>query len=98
METNLNFSKEYHPKTNGQIERVNQVIEYMLKMYVMDIPSKWGDYLYLVEFAYNNGYHTSLNMSPFKYLYVKNCNTLISWDNAIDKVVIGLEMLKDMEE
>jgi hypothetical protein len=53
--TNLNFSTTYYPKSYGQIERVNQVIADMLKMYVMDKPSKWEDYLHLVEFVYNNG-------------------------------------------
>ena len=43
----------------------NQVIEKMLMMYVMDHPLKWGYYLHFVEFAYNNGYHSSLKMSPF---------------------------------
>jgi hypothetical protein len=33
---NLNFSTTYHPKSDGQIERVNQVIDDMLRMYVMD--------------------------------------------------------------
>ena len=46
--TNLNFSTAYHPKSDGQIERVNQVIEDMLRMYVMDKPSKCEDYLHLV--------------------------------------------------
>ena len=49
--TNLKFSTAYHPQT----ERVNQVLEDMLRMYVMDKPTKWEDYLHLVEFAYNNG-------------------------------------------
>jgi transposase InsO family protein len=68
---NLNFSTTYHPDSNGQIERVNQVIEYMLRMYAMEKPSKWQDYLHLVEFAYNNGYQTSLKMSLFEALYGK---------------------------
>jgi hypothetical protein len=34
--TNLNFSTTYHPESDGKIERVNQVIEDMLRMYVMD--------------------------------------------------------------
>jgi hypothetical protein len=66
---NLNFSTKYHPKSDGQKKRVNRVIEDILRMYVMDKPSRWEDYLDLVEFAYNNGYHTSLKISPFEALY-----------------------------
>jgi hypothetical protein len=36
--TNLHFSIAYHPELDGQTERVNRVIEDMLKMYVMDKP------------------------------------------------------------
>ena len=43
--TKLNFSTAYHPHTDGQTERVNQVLEDMLRMYVMDKPTKWEDYL-----------------------------------------------------
>jgi transposase InsO family protein len=67
--TNLNFSTTYHPQSDGQTERVNRVIEDMLRMYVMDKTSKWEDYLHLVEFTYNNGYQDSLRMSPFEALY-----------------------------
>ena len=72
---NLNFSTTYLPESDGQTERVNRVIEDILRMYVMDKPSRWEDYLHLVEFAYNNGYHTSLKMSPFEALYGRKCNT-----------------------
>jgi hypothetical protein len=94
----LNFSTAYHPETDGQTKRVNQVIEDMLRMYVMDKPSKWQDYLHLVEFAYNNGYQASLKMSPFEALYGKKCNTPVSWDNPADKAVVGPELLRKMEE
>ena len=77
--TNLNLSTAYHPQTDDQTERVNQVIEDILRMYVMDRPSKWEDYLYLVEFAYNNGYHASLRMIPFEALYGRRCRTPVSW-------------------
>ena len=70
----------------------------MLIMYVMDRPSKWEDYLYLVEFTYNNGYHASLKMSPFEALYGRRCKTPVSWDNIVDKVIVGPEMLKYIEE
>jgi hypothetical protein len=96
--TNLYSSTTYHPQSDGQTERVNRIIEDMLRMYVMDKPSKWEDYLHLVEFAYNNGYQTSLKMSPFEALYGRKCNTPVSWDNPTYIVVLGAEFLKDMED
>jgi hypothetical protein len=69
FKTNLNFSTTYHHEIDGQTERVNRVIEDMLRMYVMDKPSKFEDYLHLVEFTYNNGYQESLKMSSFEALY-----------------------------
>jgi hypothetical protein len=96
--TNLNFSTTCHPESDGQTERVNQVIEDMLRMYVMDKPSKWEDYLHLVEFAYNKGYQASLKMSPFEALYGRKCNTLVSWDNPTNRVVVGPDFLMEMEE
>jgi hypothetical protein len=96
--TNLNFSTTYHLEIDGQIEKVNQVIEDMLRMYVMDKPSKWEDNLHLVDFDYNNGYQTSLKTSPFEALYGRMCNTPVSWDNPIDRAVVGPDLLREMEE
>ena len=66
--TQLNSDISYHLQIDGQTERVNQVLEDMLCMYVMDKPTKWGDYLHLVEFSYNNGQQESLGMSPYEAL------------------------------
>jgi hypothetical protein len=95
---NLSFSTAYHPKSDGQTERVNRVIEDMLRMYVMGKLSKWEHYLHLVEFAYNNGYHASLKMIPFEALYGRRCNTPVSWDNPADRTVVGTKLLKEMED
>jgi hypothetical protein len=95
--TNLKFSIAYHPESDGKTEWVNRVIEDTLRMYVMDKPLKWEDYLHLVEFAYNNGYQASLKMSPFEALYGIKCNTPVSWDNTTDRVVVGPDFLKEME-
>eukprot|EP00253_Pinus_taeda_P011162 PITA_11162 len=70
----------------------------MLRAYVMQQPHKWEDYLHLVEFAYNNVYHTSLQMSPFEVLYGRKCRTPSSWGGPKDKLMLGPEMLKEMEE
>jgi hypothetical protein len=96
--TNLNFSTSYHPESDGKKERVNKVIEDMLRMYVMDKPSKWENYLHLVEFYYNYGYQASLKISPFEALYGKKCNTPVSWDNPADRTMVGLDFLREMEE
>jgi hypothetical protein len=94
----MNISTPYHPQLDGHTKRVNQVIEDMLRMYVMDNPSKWEDYLHLDEFSYNNGYQASLKMSPFEALYGRKFNTLVSWDNPPDRVVLGPKLIKDMED
>lgn len=96
--TKLNFSSAYHPETDGQTERVNQVLEDMLRMYVMDQQSCWEEYLHLVEFAYNNGYHSSIGMAPFQALYGRPCRTPLSWDRLEDRVLLGPEMLRDIEQ
>jgi hypothetical protein len=96
--TNLNVSTTYHPESNGQTERTNRVIEDMLRMYLMDQPLKWEDYIHLVEFSYNNGYQALLKMSPFEALYGRKCNTPVIWDNLADKAVVGPEVLKEMDQ
>eukprot|EP00253_Pinus_taeda_P006284 PITA_06284 len=96
--TQLNFSTAYHPQTDGQTERVNQVVEDMLWAYVMQQPTLWEEYLHLVEFAYNNGYHTSTQMSPFEVMYGRKCRTPSSWGGPEDKLSLGPEMLKEMED
>jgi hypothetical protein len=95
--TQLNLSTAYHPETDGQTERVNQVLEDMLRMYVMDQQSHWEKYLPLVEFAYNNSYHSSIGMPPFEALYGRPCRTPLSWDRLEDRVIIGPELIHEME-
>ena len=71
---------------------------YVLTMYVMEKPSKWEDYLHLVEFAYNNGQQASLGMSPYEALYGRRCRTPMAWDNLVNMIVLGIELLKEMEQ
>ena len=66
--TKLNVSFSYHPKIDGQIERVNQVFEDLLRVYYMDRQYQWEMYLPLVEFSYNNPYQSAIKMAPFEAL------------------------------
>ena len=65
----------------------------MLIMYVIEKFTNWEDYFHMVEFAYNNVYQTSAKMNPFEILYGKKCNTPVSWDNPVNLLIAGLEML-----
>ena len=98
FETKLLLCTSYCPQTDGQIERVNQILEYMLRMHVMQQPKKWEDYLPLVEFAYNNGYQKFLKMSPFEALYGSQCKIPIRWSNLVDRLTIRPDILKEMEQ
>ena len=73
------------------------MLEGMLHMYVMDKPTKWENYLHLVEFSYNNG-QQSVGMSPYESLYGRRCRTPVTWDNPVNRVVLGLELVKEMEQ
>jgi hypothetical protein len=67
--THLIRSSAYHPQTDGQMERVNQIIKDMLRACVLMDGLKWAKHLALAEFSYNNSYQESIKMSPFKSLY-----------------------------
>ena len=94
MGIKLNFSTAYHPQIDGQTERTNQILEDMLRIYVMDRPSKWEDYLHLAEFSYNNSYQSSIKMSLFEALYGRRCRTSFSWSQPEDKLKLGLDALQ----
>ena len=95
--TQLNLSSAYHLKTNGQIERVNQVIEDMLRSYCGQQPRQWLKFLPLVEFAYNSSFHKSLQMSPFKALYGQECLTPLQLADPNLSVPAGKETLEEMD-
>ena len=73
---------------------MNQVLEDMLRMYVMDQQNKWEEYLPLVEFTYNNSYHYSLGMAPYGMLYGRPCRTPLSWCILEDRIFVGPEILQ----
>ena len=77
--TRLNFSTAFYPQTDGQSERVIQVLEDMLRDCSLDFSGSWDKYIPLMEFAYNNSYQSSICMAPYEALYGKRCKTPICW-------------------
>ena len=77
--TKLTFSTAYHPQTGGQTERVNQILEDMLRACALAYGSKWEDCFPYAEFSYNNNYQSSLQMAPFEALYGRKCRMPLNW-------------------
>ncbi|GKB24716.1 putative reverse transcriptase domain-containing protein [Tanacetum coccineum] len=73
------MSTAYHPQTDGQIERTIQTLDHMLRACVMDFGKGWDIHLTLIEFSYNNSYHTSIKAAPFEALYGRKCRSPIYW-------------------
>ncbi|GKB07229.1 putative reverse transcriptase domain-containing protein [Tanacetum coccineum] len=66
--TRLDMSTTYHPETDGQSERTIQTLEDMLRACVLDFGKNWDRHLPLVDFLYNNSYHTSIKAAPFEVM------------------------------
>jgi transposase InsO family protein len=67
--THLIHSLAYHPQTDGQTKRVNQILEDMLRTCVMEYSGSWDKNLSWAEFSYNNNYQESLKMAPFEEVH-----------------------------
>jgi hypothetical protein len=89
MGTKLDFSTAYHPQSDGQIERVNKVLEDLLRAYVLMFDRSWESSLPYAEFLYNNSYQASIKMSPFEALYERKCQTPLMWSNVGEKTLEG---------
>jgi hypothetical protein len=89
MGTNLHYSSAFHPHTDGQIERVNQVLEDLLRACVLTYGSDWEKSLSYAEFSCNNSYQASLKMVPFKALYGRKCRTPLMWSEVGERTFFG---------
>ncbi|GJS59517.1 putative reverse transcriptase domain-containing protein [Tanacetum coccineum] len=83
------MSTAYHPETDGQSERTIQTLEDMLRAYLLDFGKIWDRHLPLVEFSYNNSYHTNIKAAPFEALYGRKCRSPVCWAEVGDAQLIG---------
>ncbi|MBW0580293.1 hypothetical protein O181_120008 [Austropuccinia psidii MF-1] len=72
LKISRDLSTEFHPETDRQTERLNQILEQYLWMYVSYRQDDWHTWLPLAEFAYNNAEHSSKKQSPFYTIYGRN--------------------------
>ncbi|KAI3771000.1 hypothetical protein L6452_02149 [Arctium lappa] len=92
--TRLHLSTAYHPQTDGQSERTIQTLEDMLRSCVIDFGGNWYSHLPLIEFAYNNNYHSSIKAAPFEALYGRKCRTPVCWADIRERELIGPELVQ----
>ena len=80
---------------DGQTKRVNKVLKDMLRMYVMDKPSKWEDYIHLVEFAYNNNFQVFVGMSSPIDILMLGTDLLRDMELIVKQVQQNLKVSQD---
>ena len=83
---------------DGQTERVNQILEDMLRAYALAQGPKWEDCLPYAEFSYNNSFQTSLKMSPYEALYGRKCRTPLNWSQTGDSRIFGTDLMMEAEK
>nr|GFA22571.1 retrotransposon protein, putative, Ty3-gypsy subclass [Tanacetum cinerariifolium] len=81
----LDMSTVYHPEPDGQSKRTIQTLEYMLRACVLDFGKGWDKHLLLVEFLYNNSYHTNIKAALFEAFYGCKCRSPICWVEVGDR-------------
>ncbi|GJX79612.1 putative reverse transcriptase domain-containing protein [Tanacetum coccineum] len=67
----------------------------MLRACVMDFSGSWDTHLPLIEFSYNNSYHTSVKCAPFEALYGQKCRSPVIWTEVRESQLIGLEIMQE---
>ena len=98
MGTQLMMSTAFHPQTDGQSERTIQVLEDMLRAFILDFMGSWEEHLPLVEFAYNNSYQASIQMAPYEALYGRPCRSPICWMEVGESFTPSPDLVRDTTE
>jgi hypothetical protein len=80
------------------MERVNQILEDMLRACVLNYHDKWDKCSPLGEFSYNNSYQESLRMAPFEALYGRQCRTPLNWIELGERMIFGPDLVTEAEE
>src|SRR3990170_6283048 len=98
MGTHLSFSTAFHPQSQGQVKRVNQVLEDMLRACVISFGKKWEESLPYAEFSDNNSYQARLKIAPFEVLYGRKCQTPLNWSETGERPLAGPDIIRHAEE
>jgi len=98
MGTKVKLNSAYHPQTDGQSERTIQSLEDLLRACVLEQTEGWEKFLPLIEFTYNNSFHSSIGMAPYEALYGRRCRTPLCWYENGNSLVLGPEIIQQATE
>ncbi|GKE73275.1 putative reverse transcriptase domain-containing protein [Tanacetum coccineum] len=79
-------------------QSLQKALEDMLRACVINFGKGSDRHLPLVEFSYNNSYHTSIKAAPFEVLYSQKCRSPICWVEVGDSQLTGLEIIHETTE
>ncbi|WMV45430.1 hypothetical protein MTR67_038815 [Solanum verrucosum] len=84
--------------TDGQSERVIQILKDMLRACIMEFEGSCDKYLPLIELSYNNSYQSSIGMPPYEALYGRKCRTPLCWSEVGERKLVGPKIMKQTED
>ena len=82
----------------GRLGETIQTLEDMLRACILDFGGSWEDHLSLIEFAYNNSYHSSIQMAPHEALYGRRCRTPLCWDTVVDSSIVSTDIVEEANQ
>ena len=91
--TTVKLSTAFYPQMDGQAKRTIQTLENMLISGIIDFKGSWDRHLPLVEFSYNNNFHSSISIAPYEALYSKRCRYPIGWFEVGESSLLGLDII-----
>jgi len=110
LNVTINLSSSFHPQSDGQTERVNQILEQFLRLNCDYMQDDWVNLLPFAEFAYNNSQHSSTKMSPFfanngvhpialpDQININNCNSLSVSDRISDISTVHQQIIENLKQ
>ena len=96
--TKLIRSSVYHAQTSRQTERVNQILEDLLRACVISSKGSWEKWLPLAKFSYNNSYKASIKMALFEALFGRKYRTPLNWIEPGERRYFGIDFVTEAEE
>ena len=89
----MKLSTAFYPQTDAQDERTIQNLEDILRDCTIDSKGNWDKHLPLVEFSYNNSFHSSICMAPYEAMHGRRSTSVIEWFEVGEPFLLGPDLI-----